>query len=248
MKNSPDLGRETAVISKLLAALSQNVLKPFFPLIWWLWLLKQLLSLLPVLLESSAAPLRNREKKPNSNFILRSSEIALVDGSYFCSKNVFITLLPLEGMAIWPVLLPEMLVQHSWWAEPMHHCQHGPQLWAQEICCRKRGEIQSLCHILLLVRPCRAFQRIPDGASWEGDFAMRAALHGLAIYINNALTQPICVSCYSYSGSDLSLVQAHQTQRSCNTVDLAWSHSSLATEMKRHSRASILLHKNDREA
>lgn len=76
---------------------------------------------------------------------------------------------------------------------------------------------------------------------------MRAALHGLAIYINNALTQPICVSCYSDSGSDLALVQAHQTQRSYNRVHLAQSHSSLATGMKRRSRASILLHKNGRE-
>lgn len=33
MNNSPDLGRETAVISKSLTALSQSVLKPLFPLI-----------------------------------------------------------------------------------------------------------------------------------------------------------------------------------------------------------------------
>lgn len=140
MNNSPDLGRETAVISKLLAAFSQNVLKPFFPLIWWLGLLKQLLSLLPVLLESSATPLRNREK----NHQILTLLWGLVDGSYFCSKNVFITLLPSVGIAIWSVLLPEMPVQHNRWAEPMHHCQHGPQLWAQETCCRREGKF-SLC-------------------------------------------------------------------------------------------------------
>lgn len=65
-----------------------------------------------------------------------------------------------------------------------------------------------------------------------GDFAMQAALRGLAIYINNALTQPICVSCYSCSGSDLTLVQAHQTQQSYSRVDSAQSQSDIATEMK----------------
>lgn len=71
MNKSPDLGREAAVISKLLSALSQSVLKPLFPLIWRPWLLKQLLSLLPVLLESSAALLRNRrEKKKKQNLTL----------------------------------------------------------------------------------------------------------------------------------------------------------------------------------
>lgn len=61
---------------------------------------------------------------------------------------------------------------------------------------------------------------------------MWAALHGLAIYINNALNPASCGSCYSYSGSNLSIVQAHQTQQSYNTVDLAQSGSSLAAKMK----------------
>lgn len=73
---------------------------------------------------------KQHRKKPNSNFILRSSQIGVVDGSCFCSKSLFISSVPLEGMAIWPVLLPDMLVQHSCWAEPIHHCWHGPQLWA----------------------------------------------------------------------------------------------------------------------
>lgn len=77
---------------------------------------------------------------------------------------------------------------------------------------------------------------------------MQADLHGLAIYKQCTNPAHMCVSCYSYSGSDLSLMQAHQTQRSYNRVDLAQSHSSLATEMKQHSRASILLPKNERKA
>lgn len=100
----------------------------------------------------------------------------------------------------------------------------------------------------MLVCPCCASQRIPDGASWEGDFAMRAALHGLAIYKQCTNPAHVCVSCYSYSGSDFSLMQAHQTPWRFNRVDLAQSHSSLATDMKQGSRAFILLHKNEREA
>lgn len=171
-----------------------------------------------------------------------------MDGSYFCSTTVFITLLPSAGMASWPVLLPELPVQHSWWAQPVHHSQRGPQLWAQETCRMNRGEIQSLWHTLSLLCPCRAFQRLPDGASCGGYFATSPALHGLAIYINNALTLLICISCYCYSGTDLSLVQAHQTQGRYDRVDLARSHSSLATETKQCSGASTVLNKNEREA
>lgn len=76
---------------------------------------------------------------------------------------------------------------------------------------------------------------------------MRAALHGLPISINNALNPAICGSCYSYSGSNLSLVQAHQTQQSYNRVDLAQSDSSLAAKTKRCSRTLTLLRKGDRE-
>lgn len=213
MNNSPDLGRETAVISKLLTALSQSVLKPLFPLIWRPWLLKQLLSLLPVLLESSAALLRNRGKKnPKSNFILRSSEIAVVDGSYFCYKNVFITFLPSEGTAMWPILLPEMPVQHSWWAEPVYHCQ---QVHISEHRWNSVFVPHFIADLSLL------WFHIPEEARWEGGFAIRAALHGLAINTNSALNPAICGSCYSYSGSNLSIVQAHQTQQRYNRVDLA---------------------------